>query len=334
MPHGDDLDARFNALVSQIGDDERRRMRASATKGARPLRAPRPARGPRSRRAVRGLLAVAATIAVVSAAGLVVAFRPDVLTAIQQAAGPVSEETLPVISAPWAAGPFDGSPAETYADGIAGFVMPPAKALGGLPEQDVAKALKRTRELLAAAYLDRATLMGGEPAAFVKLLDPTQRALFRENLDRRTKDGFDSRGWVAGFAPRTAELSTDVIKVRGTTTLARLEEDGRTGVKVQTNYLVVYAVNRPGRPATTIRVVVHSKGELFAYREGGRLVLWVRDLGHSSTPARCDVKDAFIHPVYRDSGYDSTAPSGPPSDPYDLDDEPESKSGCSASKGT
>ncbi|MEV0592574.1 hypothetical protein [Nonomuraea cavernae] len=336
MPYGDDLDARFDELVSQIGDDERRRMRAAAGKAARASRAPRAARratpaGP-PRRTPRVLLAVAVMLAVILAGGLVVAFRPDVLSAIRQAAGPVPEETLPVSSAPWAAGPFAGSPAETYADGIAGFVMPPAKALGGLSTKDVAEALKRTRELLAAAYLDRATLMGGRPAAFIKALDPVQRTVFRENLDHGTKDDFDSRNWVASFAPKTAELATGVIKVEGRTMLAAAKEGGHTGVRMKINYLLVYAVHRPGQPATMIRVVVHLKGELFAYREHGKLVVWVEHLGHTSTPARCDVQDAFIHPVYADSADGSVAPSGPPSDPYELD-QPEHE-GCSTSEAT
>ncbi|MCA2188452.1 hypothetical protein [Nonomuraea cavernae] len=278
MSHGDDLDARFDALVSQIGDDERRRMRTAAAKAARASRSPRSARratpaGP-PRRTPRVLLAVAVVFAVLLAGGLVVAFRPDVLSAIRQAAGPVPEETLPVSSAPWAAGPFAGSPAETYADGITGFVMPPATALGGLSEKDVAKALKRTRELLAAAYLDHATLMGGRPAAFIKALDPAQRGAFRENLDHGTKDDFDSRTWVASFAPKTAELATDVIKVKGRTTLAAAKEEGHTGVRVKINYLL----------------------------------------------------------VYDDSAPDSVAPSGPPSDPYELD-RPE-REGCQASDPT
>ncbi|MEU8143817.1 hypothetical protein [Nonomuraea sp. NPDC048901] len=332
MPNGDDLDARFNELVAQIDEDERRRMRAAASRGAR---APRSDKATRPRRAGRGLLAAGLVAAVIGGATVIVAARPDLLTPQVGSPGPVPEETQPVMAAPEAAGvetatpeptaadPFAGSPAEKYAEGAAGFVLPKAKALGGLSKKDVAKALDRTRKLMTAAFLDRKTLMGGKPKAFMKLLDREQRVWFQKYLDRKKsgKDDADSRGWVTSFAPKTAELSTDVIKVKGKTTVAKARKYGRSGAEVKLNYLVVYAVNRPGQPATTIRLVTHPVGSVFAYREAGELVLWLKGWGYTSTPARCDVDDFFIHPVYDDSAPGTVQPSGPPSNPYDLDEE-------------
>jgi hypothetical protein len=352
MPNGDDLDARFNELVAQIDEDERRRMRTAATRGAR---APRSDKATRPRRAGRGLLAAGLVAAVIGGATVIVAARPDLLTPQAGSPGPVPEETQPVMAAPapeptgteaaavgeeTAADPFAGSPAEKYAEGAAGFVLPKAKALGGLSKKDVAKALDHTRRLMTAAFLDRKTLMGGKPKAFMKLLDREQRVWYQKNLDlkKKGKDDFDSRGWVTSFAPKTAELSTDVIKVNGSTTVAKARKSGRSGAEVKLNYLVVYAVNRPGQPATTIRLVTHPVGSVFAYREAGELVLWLNDWGSSSTPARCDVDDSFIHPSYDDSAPDAVNPSGPPSNPYDLEEERNGKKddedGCRASDPT
>ena len=361
MTNGDDLDARFNELIAQIDADEQRRMRAAASKGSRPPRSDKAMRP--LGRAGRGLLATAAVITVIAAAGAVVAFRPDLLSPSVRPAGPVPEETQPVIAAPEATGaqtetlattgtqtsapgeetaadPFEGSPAEKFADGAAGFVMPEARSLGKLSKKDVAKALERTRGLMAAALLDHKTLMGGKPTAFIKLLDREQRVWFRKTLDlqKKDKDDFDSRSWVISFAPKTAQLSTDVIKVNGRTTLAKARKYGHSGAMVKLNYLVAYAVHRPGAPATTIRLVAHPSGSVFVYREAGELVLWLENWGASSTPARCDVDDAFIHPSYADSAPDATKPSGPPSDPYDLDEkkggEEDHKGGCRASDPT
>lgn len=371
MTNGDDLDARFNELVAQIDADEQRRMRAAATRGSRPPRSDKAMRP--LGRAGRGLLATAAVITVIAAAGAVVAFRPDLLSPSVRPAGPIPEETQPVIAAPEANGvqtealaatgtepaaqeasgvqtaapveeaaadPFAGSPAEKYADGAAGFVMPKAKAIGVVSKKDIAKALNRTRKLMAAAYLDHKTLMGGKPTAFIKLLDREQRVWFRKNLDPRKKDknDSDSRGWVISFAPKTAQLSTDVIKVNGRTTLTKGRKYGRSGVMVKLNYIITYAVHRPGAPATTIRLVAHPTGSVFVFREAGELVLWLANWGYSSTPARCDVDDAFIHPSYPDSAPDATVPTGPPSDPYDLREEKGSdkdrKDGCRASDPT
>jgi hypothetical protein len=139
--------------------------------------------------------------------------------------------------------------------------------------------------------------------------------------------------YVNSFAPKTAELATKVIKVKGRATLGTFKDDMSRGVEVKLNHLIVYAVHRPGQPATTMRLVSHSHGRVLMYRASGRLVIWVDDLGASATPARCDVEDSFIHPYYDDSPQDNTEASGPPTDPYALD-EPESRGGCRASEAT
>ncbi|MEV4108918.1 hypothetical protein [Nonomuraea sp. NPDC049695] len=361
MPHGDDLDARFNELVAQIDEEQQRRMRAAAVKGAKEQRrtdrlqrrsglserqaAPR-------RRIGRAWIAMAVITGLIAAAGVVVTFRPDLLTP----SGAVPEEPAPkdaVIAAPSGevspspvenpgddqadgggeepASPFAGSPAEKYADGVAGFVMPEAKALGGLSKKDVAKGLKRTRELLAAAFLDKKTLMGGRPSAFIKLLDPDLREWFLDDLRKKNKKK-DAAAFVVQFAKGTADFSTDVIKVHGRVKLGTFKERGRRGAEVKLNHLVVYAVHRPDQPDATIRVVTHPIGGMRLYREAGRLVVWPVKWGNDSTPARCDTHDGFIHPEYDDTPRSTVAPTGAPTDPYELrEDNPK---GCATSQPT
>ncbi|WP_336210550.1 hypothetical protein [Nonomuraea sp. LPB2021202275-12-8] len=89
MPYGDDLDARFNELVAQISEEERRQMRAAAGRAARPA-------GP-ARRISRAWFAAAAVLAVIAAAGLVLVFRPDVLSPAPAAP---QESTPPVFRVP------------------------------------------------------------------------------------------------------------------------------------------------------------------------------------------------------------------------------------------
>ncbi|MFI6176952.1 hypothetical protein ACIA8R_15590 [Nonomuraea sp. NPDC051191] len=338
MPHGDDLDARFNEVVAQIDEGERRRMRSSAARqareagaGAPPQRAPRPPRperlpaGPGSRRLGRMSVALIVLGVVVSAAGLMIIYRPGRLGANPGLEG------LPVLANPARTdNPFAGSPAERYADGAAGFVMPEAKALGGLSKADVAKGLKRTRALLAAALLDRETLLGGRPKAFAGLLDPDQREWFYEELGGKK---YDSRDLVNSFAPGSAEPVGDVIKVNGTARLGTFREDGLRGVKVAVNYLAVYAVRRPGEPSTTMRLVSHLTGEVRLYRAEGRTAAYV-EWGMSHTPARCGTKDGFVHPVYDDDPPGSVAPSGPATDPYELEERSVSDGGCDTSEET
>lgn len=333
MPHGDDLDARFNELIAQFDEDERRRMRSAATKAARER--PRPPRKPREprlrlddpprppRRLGRLSVALITLCAVVGAAGVVVTFRPDLL-------GPnPGLEGVPVVPDPVpAADPFAGSPAAEYPDGAAGLVMPKAKALGGLSKKDVAKGLERTRALLAAALLDRRTILGGEPAAFAALLDPGQRDRFHAELGGKR---YNSRYMVNSFAPGSAELASEVIKVQGAAVLGTFHEGLRQGVEIDVNYLAVYAVRRPGSPSTTMRLVTHLTGEVQLDREAGRPDLFV-SWGVSPTPASCDTDDGFIHPVYRDDPPGSVAPTGPATDPYDLGHRPRDDDGCTRSQ--
>ncbi|MEV8630511.1 hypothetical protein AB0395_02540 [Streptosporangium sp. NPDC051023] len=346
MADMDDLDERFAALTSQIEREERRRMSKAAAKEWSRL--------PRNRRRRKWWIASFTVFALVAVAGLVVTYRPEALTSARDAlsarppgvpgagdglpggpvpeettpveASPVPEETTPVGVEPVPVSPFAGSPAEDYADGAKGLVTPEAKATGGLSRGDVAAALKRTRDMLVASHLDHRTLMGGRPTALARLLIPEQREWFLRNLDNRKpkKGDFNTRHWVTSLAPKTAELTTDVIKVNGRTKYAAFRENGRTGARITVKYLFVYAIRRPGHPEHTERVIVRSLGEVLAYRENGELVLWpVRWNAGSVTGVRCDIDDGFAHPVYDDSVPDKelAKATGAPIDPYQLDRE-------------
>lgn len=78
--------------------------------------------------------------------------------------------------------PFAGSPAESYAVGAAGIVVPKATAVGGVPAKQVAGAYARAKRMLVAAGLDRKALLGGAPDAFAGTLDPRKRTSFRKRL--------------------------------------------------------------------------------------------------------------------------------------------------------
>lgn len=350
MPHGDELDQRFNELVSQIDAEQQRKMRTAAKKGARESRRSAGRSSDRldethlgraPRRNGRAWLAVAGITAVIAAAGVVITLRPDMLSPagpVPEETMPVPEENLPVAAAPLPSassketeGPFAGSKAEDWAEGADGFVMPAAKAVGGLSKKDVAKGLERTRKLLKAAFLDRKTITGGRPAAFMDLLHPAERSRFRKKLTLKGKKS--TRRWVTSFAPKTAELTTDVIKVHGRTKLSSFNEDGISGAKVVTNHIIVYAIQRPGQPGTVTRLVSHERGTLLVYRQAGELVVWIERWGGSTTPVRCDVKDGYIHPSYDDSVPDRVGATGPPIDPYELD-EPEFHGGCRKAEKT
>jgi hypothetical protein len=73
----------------------------------------------------------------------------------------------PVAAGP-PADPFAGTPADDWADGANGIVLPAAKPIGGFTRDQVKFAYQRTRKLLVAANLDPTTLLGGAPTAFAE----------------------------------------------------------------------------------------------------------------------------------------------------------------------
>ncbi|WP_208899309.1 hypothetical protein [Streptomyces incarnatus] len=70
--------------------------------------------------------------------------------------------------------PFRGSPVQRWAEGADAIEVPAAKAVGGMSRQDVALALRRTKEFLVGTNLDSAVLPGGQSDAAPALLDPRQ----------------------------------------------------------------------------------------------------------------------------------------------------------------
>ncbi|XVQ88652.1 hypothetical protein ACQP2K_14915 [Microbispora siamensis] len=338
----DDIDARFEALVAQFGEDEIRRMTAAAESIASPP-------GRRRRPAV---LAVIAGLVVL--VGLVVVLRPDVLERlgiVRPAAGgedlmisgPVVARPGPVLTpipdgeeglfdhgpvpAP-SAGPFAGTPAVAYADGEQGLATPAAHALGGLTEKEVGQALQRVRLLLSAAHLDPATVRGERPEEFARLLHPRQREEFLRHLDDKGDSG--TRSWLFSLAPDAAEPVGDVVKVSGETTIS---ERAGGGVTIETDYLFVHPVSRPGAPLIVTRVVEHHSSEFSAYREGGKLVVWLAADKSALFGANCDPDDGFVHPRFPGDP-PGARPSGEPVDPYDRASGVSGGPRCPAALGT
>ncbi|WP_405084499.1 hypothetical protein [Microbispora sp. NBC_01389] len=337
----DDIDARFEALVAQFGEDEIRSMVTAAERDPLTRRA-------RRRRLPAVLVAIAAAVLVV---GLVVTVRPDALErlgvggtapgdddrfvtgAVVARPGPVltpipdGEEGLADLD-PAPAGPFTGTPAAGFADGEEGLVMPPARKLGGLTEDEVGRALLRVRGLLSAAHLDPATVRGGRPDRFAGLLHPRQRKTFLSGLDESGPSG--TRSWVFSLAPGAADPAGDVVKVSGAMTVG-----ARTGggVRIEADYLFVHPVTRPGDSLTVTRVVEHHRSEFAAYREGGRLVVWLDGDRSALFGASCDTGDGFVHPYFPGDPREAR-PSGEPVNPYDRASAVSRRPACPAAYAT
>ncbi|WP_399887535.1 hypothetical protein ACGH7X_23215 [Streptomyces sp. BBFR51] len=217
--------------------------------------------------------------------------------------------------------PFRGSPAERWAEGADAIEVPKAKALSGMSEDDVAFALRRTKELLVAANLDPAVLRGERPDEALAVLDPKQPELLPK-LRRSLSDpdeGHDPLRLFTRFDPSETRLAGDVVKVRGRMTLAA----GEPGVvKVDADYTFVYPLVRTGEDdgpvARTIirRVLTLTLNDPAKWNvtEGKLLVeKYFSEYGNTD----CDVYDGYLHPGFPDDGPGGARPTGPPTDPYD-----------------
>ncbi|KAB2343280.1 SCO2583/SCO2584 N-terminal domain-containing protein [Actinomadura rudentiformis] len=225
------------------------------------------------------------------------------------------------------ADPFAGSPAASYADGEAGIEMPVPTAMNGLSASDLTSAYGLVKQTIAAANLEPRVVFKNETDPFTRLLQPDQRDDVRTSL--KSKGDGNLRSWMSMFAPGTAEQVGTVIKVNGAVKASKATRQGNKGVLVKSDHNFVYAVQRPGKPDTLMRVVVRRTHEIFLYREDGKVMFWQYESGRSPAPAECDTKDGYIHPSYpEDRGGEDVQPSGEPLDPYDMSRAPDYDRGC------
>ena len=320
---------------------------------------PEPPRGPRpsARGRIWSLVAVVVVLAGMAGAAVGIiklAKHPPKVpaadnTPVRNGPTPSSQPTATTASnapgssflpSPTVAAPFLGTPAQSYANGAAGIVIPPAHAVGTYSAAQVAAAYGTSKELLIAANLNPRTLRGGSPDAFANLLIPQQRSFFVGNLD---KIGLDSRGyvrstrgWVASFAPGTTQLVGNVIKVHGSMQAMAARVNSSGVLRIHANYLFVYAVEQPGNPATLMRIVAQDvvNIDFGTFTDpGGPLQPFWNPVGGGDAGARCDVNDGFIHPEFPQGPPDKVKPTGTPVNPYDQNT-PTGRQQCQATTGT
>ncbi|GAA3867882.1 hypothetical protein GCM10023084_21150 [Streptomyces lacrimifluminis] len=241
-------------------------------------------------------------------------------TAAPSTPPPAADPDVPTL-----ARPFAGSPAEQYADGAAGIVLPPAKALGSLSKAQVERALRQTRQLLIVANLDSATLRGGRPEAALKVIDPTQKDLLGDlnTALRRPDEKHDPLSMFSRFNPAEVRLTGHVIKTRGRMTFEAGERDT---VVVHADYTFVYPLVRADAGATEVaRTIVRRVLEIELYDPAKYQVTpgKISVVRHRSSfgNSDCEVFDGYFHPHFDSDAATAGANPGPTIDPYDRSDE-------------
>jgi hypothetical protein len=327
----DEIDRKLRELTAEISSASRIRE-PSAAERARATG--KQEKSQRQRRGHGGLLVPwVIGLAVLAAAGVITWSHfhssPSGLNDTQPVRnGPVPSSSVSVTSPPSVASgppadPFAGTPADHWADGAAGIVVPSARSHGEFTAAQVQAEEEDTRKILIAGNLNWPTLRGGAPTAFADLLTAQQRGEFISGLD---KIGLDSHGyplstrdWVTSFAPGTTNFVTTTVKVSGWMSVGETVFSGTTALRVQVDYLFTYAVEPPGHPDDWMRVVVQDYNTFdFAQWNdpGGLLEPWLASTAGGTAGGQCGMTDGYVHPAYPNGARSTTQASGAPVNPY------------------
>ncbi|MFB6618016.1 hypothetical protein ACIGFK_40175 [Streptomyces sp. NPDC085524] len=291
-------------------------------------------RGRRKRR-LKAALAVAAIAGVA-----LVAVRPELvidrITGRTQAredarnAGPLAAETARPTAPPPSADPdrptlqepFRGSPALQWADGAAGIELPEAAAVGGVPKEKIADALRNAKAFLVASNLDPAALKGERPAAALALLDPEHTEVsadLEKSLAGPSKEQ-DPMSLFTRYDPAEVKPVGEVVKVRGRMWVEAGKEAGQAHVRADYSFVYPLVKAAPGadqvertivRREITFLVADPRKWQVTAGKL--RLADFRVDLANSA----CEVYDGYMHPGFDTDPVAGSTPSGTPKDPYD-----------------
>ncbi|QCX74006.1 hypothetical protein C9F11_01515 [Streptomyces sp. YIM 121038] len=150
-------------------------------------------------------------------------------------------EQLPTVDRP-----FRGSPAARWSDGAAGIHVPPARAIGWMSKDQVARALARSRDFLALSSLDEDVLRGQRPKKAIALINPRQqdvRDYLAAAFDTPSRKN-DPLLLFSRFPKAEVRPAGDVVKTRGRITF---REGKRGALEVVSDVTYVYPVVRAAK---------------------------------------------------------------------------------------
>jgi hypothetical protein len=239
--------------------------------------------------------------------------------------------TAPATSAPTTAAqtmsaesaPFAGSPAEKWADGADGIVLPEAKPVGTLTRGQVTQALDDIKSYLVATDLDPNTLRGQRPQTAFDLLDPLEtKTLDQLNASLKAPaKGQDPLEFISRYNPKELRFIGQVVKTHG---LMTFKEGQHGSLEVHTDYTFVYPFTKAdGTTQDVVRSIIRRTMDIRVVAEGSRWNmtpgrLWILAQATDTTNVGChSVYDGYMHPQFAED-LPSRLPTGPTFDPYDA----------------
>ncbi|MGI8816462.1 MAG: hypothetical protein ACR2G2_14620 [Pseudonocardia sp.] len=143
--------------------------------------------------------------------------------------------------------PYTATPAENFATGSAGIVLPPPAPLPGMTGEQINAALSQVKHALEASHLDPKMLQDRDPGPLLDLLAPDSASVVAGRLDSG-----DYGTTLIRLAPGSVLAATP--RVNGEMTYSRVDWRGTPALSVVTNYVWAYAFRKPEGV-----VVVHSE---------------------------------------------------------------------------
>ncbi|SCL21664.1 hypothetical protein GA0070624_2367 [Micromonospora rhizosphaerae] len=166
---------------------------------------------------------------------------------------PPGEQATTSASPPSAAGPFDGTPAESFPEGAAGIAVPAAKPTNPFTEKQVTAALSKVRAALVTARLDRTFMTSNDPERLIRQFAPDARADLRKDFASDTFATYATR-----LAPG-ARITAHQPRVKGRISYrATTDPQDIRILEITTNFVWVYAFQTSGTLPGDGVVVVHD----------------------------------------------------------------------------
>jgi hypothetical protein len=245
--------------------------------------------GPPRRRSMVVPFIVGMVVVALVAAGIL--FGPRLFgNNTNTATNPPSHSAGPTSSASASAAPpdlFAGTPAEQFKVGADAIVLPPAKAVTGFTQAQVATDLNAVKNAMVAARLDPAMLVDHDTSTLIGLLAPDGRSMVQSNFTKNTAFAYATR--LQG----NTDLTTDPIRASGTITFSAQKVDNLQALVIVTNYIWVYpvAAHRLGVGANLVVVRDQINWTFYtpASVEGSSDGLWIKRARAFGSNLDCNV---------------------------------------------
>ncbi|MFJ7948404.1 hypothetical protein ACIQ6K_32905 [Streptomyces sp. NPDC096354] len=217
--------------------------------------------------------------------------------------------------------PFRGSPAARWADGTSGISLPTARATGWMSKQQVAQALDRSRDFLAASSLDRGVLRGERPKKAIALINRHQQDVQHYLATAFTKPSPENDPLLlfSRLATKKVRLVGDVVKTRGRITY---REGKRGAVEVTTDVTYVYPVVRAAAGSTEVARTIVRREVVMSWDNPAKVIIEPGTFSLVSykmdtTNSGCRTFTGYLTPEFSAERAAEDRGDGPEFDPYD-----------------